>query len=129
VPRAWSNQKACQLLTGVCFCNILSNVRVLPGPISFEWDKDNREKNWLKHRVSDQEAEEIFTYPEAVLIEDKKHSGAEKRYLIWGKTKAKRFLAVIFTIRDNKIRIISARGIHQKERRFYEQKLKTNTQV
>ena len=104
-------------------------MRVLPGPISFEWDKGNQEKNWLKHHVSNQEAEEVFTHPEAVLIEDEKHSGAEKRYLIWGKTKAERFLAVIFTIRNNKIRIISALDVHQKERRFYEQKLKTNTHV
>jgi uncharacterized DUF497 family protein len=32
----------------------------LPGVLSFEWDTGNKQKNWLKHKVTSEEAEEAF---------------------------------------------------------------------
>lgn len=103
-------------------------MRILPEPISFEWDKGNIDKNLKKHIVSNKEAEEVFGNRH-FLIEDEKHSTEdEKRYMLWGITNNERKLTIIFTIRTNLIRIISARDMHKKERRRYEE-IKTNPTV
>ncbi|HIE24125.1 MAG TPA: BrnT family toxin, partial [Candidatus Korarchaeota archaeon] len=51
---------------------------------------------------------------------DKLHSKEEERFILLGKTKKERVLFVVFTIRNDKIRIISVRDINKKERRLYE---------
>ncbi len=104
-------------------------MKILPEPISFEWDKGNIDKNLKKHRITNKEAEEIFGNGPHFLIEDEKHStDVEKRYMIWGITDHKRSLTAIFTIRGVKIRIISVRDMHSKERRKYEE-LKANPKI
>lgn len=95
-------------------------IKVFPKVVAFEWDKGNIDKNLKKHDVSNQEAEEVFFNKPIVFSEDKKHSTTEKRYMIWGKTNTNRSLTIFFTIRKNKIRIISARDMHKKERGEYE---------
>lgn len=95
----------------------------LANPISFEWDKGNIDKNLLKHKVTNKESEEVFLNEPRFTIEDEKHSLIEKRFLLWGKTNKGRKLAVIYTIRDNKVRIISARDMNKKEKEAYEQKI------
>jgi len=88
----------------------------------FDWDRGNKDKNWKKHKVIAKESEEVFAKKPRFIAEDKKHSTVEKRYMLWGITKKKRKLIVVFTIRNEKIRIISARDMNKKERRFYEEK-------
>lgn len=103
---------------------------VLPEPILFEWDKGNIDKNLKKHNVINQEAEEVFSSESVFLFQDEKHTtSTEKRHMIWGDTKNGRKLTIIFTIRNNVIRIISARDMNKTERREYEQKVKANTTV
>ena len=105
-------------------------MEILPEPISFEWDKGNIDKNFKKHTVTNQEAEEIFVNEPIFLFEDEKHSSSiEKRNMIWGTTKKGRRLTIIYTIRNNKVRIISARDLNRKERREYEQKVKTDSNI
>jgi uncharacterized DUF497 family protein len=86
----------------------------------FDWDEGNVLKNWLKHKVSAGECEEIFFNEPVLIADDNKHSQIEKRYMALGRTNDKRQLTVIFTIRGNKIRVISARNQNLKERSFYE---------
>lgn len=93
----------------------------LPVPVSFDWDKANINKNWEKHKVSYREAEEIFTNGSLKTFKDKKHSQKELRFSALGITDKKRTLYVSFTIRDLKIRIISARDQSRKERKLYEE--------
>jgi len=88
--------------------------------VGFDWDEGNVLKNWLKHRVSAGECEEIFFNEPLLIAEDSKHSQIERRYLALGQTNDNKLLTVIFTIRENKIRIISARGQNAKEKNFYE---------
>ena len=95
-------------------------IKVLPKVVAFEWDKGNSDKNLKKHDVSNQEAEEVFFNKPIVFSEDKKHSTTEKRYMLWGKTNTNRKLTIFFTIRNNRIRVISARDMHKKERGEYE---------
>lgn len=101
-------------------------MRIIPEPISFEWDKGNSNKNFKKHNVSDQEAEEFFTNEPLIIVVDKKHSSQEQRFQSLGKTNQNRKLFLSFTIRINKIRIISARDMNKKEAKEYE-KFKINS--
>lgn len=88
----------------------------------FEWDEGNKEKNWLKHQVSTSETEQIFYNRPLIIIDDSGHSTvSEIRYKAFGRTILGRKLAVIFTVRGTKIRPISSRTMHKKERHAYEQ--------
>lgn len=91
-------------------------------PIVFEWDRGNSLKNWEKHRVKNEEAEEIFFDHRKRMAKDSLHSGNEKRYLCVGKTKKGRLLFVVFTIRALKVRVISARQLNKREIKLYEEK-------
>lgn len=95
-------------------------MRIIPDPLSFEWDSGNISKNLKKHNVTNQEAEEIFFNKPLITIEDKKHSAQELRFLSLGKTNQNRKLFSCFTIRNNKIRTISIRDMNKKETKIYE---------
>ena len=90
--------------------------------LGFDWDKGNVLKNWEKHKVKHTEAEEIFANKPTVVLKDESHSFSETRFQILGTTNRRRRLSVIFTIRNQKIRIISARDMNGKEKIQYEQK-------
>lgn len=94
--------------------SILENCR------GFQWDQGNSLKSWLKHGITQREAEEIFFNEPLLLFEDEKHSKHEDRVLAFGRTNGEKFLVVAFTIRQNLIRIISARHMNRKERGAYE---------
>ena len=85
----------------------------------FEWDDGNRLKNWLTHQVSFTECEEVFFNRPLLLANDMKHSQIEKRYYVLGQTNGKRPLFIAFTLRTNKIRVISARDMSREERQKY----------
>lgn len=104
-------------------------MKILPRVVEFEWDKGNKEKNSIKHSVTNKEAEEVFENKPNFILEDVKHSLLEKRYMIWGLTNSSRKLAVFFTIRQSKIRIISARDMHKKERSRYEKEIQSTTKI
>lgn len=94
----------------------------LPVPLVFDWDKGNTEKNWAKHKVHFKEAEEVFFNKPLKIFEDEKHSQKEKRLLAYGSTNKRRKLTIIFTIRKETVRVISARNQNIKERKVYEKK-------
>lgn len=85
----------------------------------FDWDDGNQAKNWEKHRVSDGEVEEIFFNDPLVAGSEEAHSDGERRYFALGQTDARRPLFVVFTIRKNLIRVISAREMTKREFRKY----------
>lgn len=88
----------------------------------FDWDEGNARKN-DKHSVSQSEAEQVFFNSPLLVVLDIKHSNLEERLHALGKTDAERLLHLTFTLRfeGSKIRIISARDMHKKERQFYDQ--------
>jgi hypothetical protein len=96
-------------------------ITVLQQVQGFEWDGGNEEKNWLNHQVSQAEAEQVFFNTPLILAEDKAHSQTEKRYSAFGRTNKDRKLFIVFTVRNNKIRVISARDQDKQERGSYEQ--------
>ncbi len=85
----------------------------------FQWDAGNLEKNWTLHRVSRSECEQVFFNQPIIIGNDEKHSELEKRYYVLGKTDQTRRLFLVCTIRDQLIRIISARDMSRKEREVY----------
>lgn len=89
--------------------------------IGFEWDEWNIGKSYKKHGIRPSEAEEVFLDEEILILEDIEHSKQEKRFEAIGKVIEGRILFLAFTLRRDKIRIISARAANQKERRKYEQ--------
>lgn len=88
--------------------------------VEFEWDQGNINKSFQKHGISPNEAEEIFLDENILELEDVKHSQREKRLLALGVNLQKKLLFCSYTIRYNKIRIISVRVANKKERRLYE---------
>ena len=89
----------------------------------FDWDAGNSRKSEDKHGVSMAEAEQVFFNTPLLVLDDVAHSQTEVRLHALGKTDDGRTLHVTFTLRDHGrlIRVISARDMHHKERKIYEQ--------
>lgn len=85
--------------------------KILSNSTGFEWDHGNDTKNWDKHDVTNGECEQIFFNKPLIVKRDKRHSGFENRYYVLGKTDMNRLLFAVFTVRNEKIRIISARDM------------------
>lgn len=86
----------------------------------FLWDKGNIDKSYKKHGTSPNETEEIFLDENVKIKKDVKHQQQEKRFIAIGKTTEEKILFVVFTIRYDKIRVISARKANKKEREVYQ---------
>ena len=94
----------------------------------FEWDQWNVQKNEIKHNVTWNEAESCFEDPNHGVYDDPKHSTSqEKRFGLFGKGNQNRILMVGFTLRKNKVRVITARPASKKERDAYEKEIKRNS--
>lgn len=79
---------------------------------SFEWDDANIE-HIARHNVTPEEAEEIFA--DALF-----RKGRDKRLLVYGVTEAGRFLLAVAKLRVNGVvRVITARDMSRKEKRYY----------
>ncbi len=85
----------------------------------FDWDEGNLLKNKIKHDVESKECEEVFLNEPLRFFDDNIHSDKEIRYGVLGKTNKGRSLTVFFTIRKNKIRVISAYDQGKKDRKIY----------
>jgi uncharacterized protein len=93
----------------------------------FDWDSGNVDKNLTAHGVKNSESEEVFFNDPLIVFTDVKHSQEETRYYCLGRTNELRKLFVVFTLRAERIRIISARDMHKKERYTYEKEIKKNS--
>lgn len=87
--------------------------------IGFDWDDGNLLKNWDKHGVSASECEQVFFNQPLVISPDAVHSRNETRFYTLGKSDSGKQLFIVFTVRNNLIRIISARDMNRKERGAY----------
>lgn len=86
----------------------------------FDWDGGNAEKNWLRHRVSQAESEQIFFNQPLVVGRDDLHSSEELRHFALGQADSGRLLFVAYTLRHGRIRVISARNMTRRERKEYD---------
>ena len=81
----------------------------------FEWDEEKSNSNLIKHRIDFEDASQVFYGP--VIIKGSNRSN-EERWIAIGKSRD-RIVAVIFTRRNDLIRIISARHPRPYEKRAY----------
>jgi uncharacterized DUF497 family protein len=88
--------------------------------VGFQWNKGNSQKNWDKHQVTGSECEQVFFNQPLLVKDDISHSKTESRYYALGRTDANRQLFLVFTVRENLVRVISARDMSQRERKVYE---------
>ena len=86
----------------------------------FEWDDDKASSNLKKHKVSFDEGATAFNDPLVANIPDPDHSENEDRFIVIGTSARGNLLVVVFTVRNERIRIISCRKATKTERKIYE---------
>jgi uncharacterized DUF497 family protein len=87
----------------------------------FEWDYNKEKANIQKHHITFAEARTVFWDTLSLSTPDISHSREEDRFLIIGVSERQRLLTVIYTERNRRIRIISARAPTANERESYEE--------
>jgi uncharacterized DUF497 family protein len=84
----------------------------------FQWDDNKAAENYAAHGVRFEAARDVFKDPFALEWLDDREPYGEDRFVILGMVE-NRLLYVAYTMRGDKIRIISARGAEPHERRQY----------
>ena len=82
-----------------------------------EWDDNKNRLNIKKHGISFETAALVFADEERIEYYDKLHRQDEDRYVVLGCVQG--ILYVVYTMRDEAARIISARMANSQERRIY----------
>ena len=82
-----------------------------------EWDDDKNQKNIAKHGISFETAALVFADEQRIEYYDKLHSQYEDRYVVLGCVQG--ILYVVYTMRGEASRLISARMATQRERNIY----------
>ena len=85
--------------------------------MEFDWDEGNTQK--LTSRFTRVELEDFFLQ-DLIVVSDVVHSQIEPRYIAVGEGPCGRFMFVCYTLRRDKIRLISARYMRKKEFLRYE---------
>jgi len=93
----------------------------------FEWDEGNSDKNLHLHDVTDSECEQVFFNLPLLVAADVKHSQREPRYYALGRTDDDRWLFIAFTVRNKRLRIISARDMNDRELKKYANRIESDT--
>lgn len=87
---------------------------------SFEWDPEKAKANFAKHGIDFDEAASVFADPLAQWGPDTGLHIGEDRLVALGWSYAQRLLVVVFTVREDRVRIISARRPTRREAKAYE---------
>lgn len=85
--------------------------------LKFEWDEEKAKINFKKHRIPFETAAKVFLDENRIEIYDEAHSIEEDRYITIGL--AGEVLFVVYTQRQSRIRLISARLATARERKVY----------
>ncbi|NET38740.1 MAG: BrnT family toxin [Cyanothece sp. SIO1E1] len=85
----------------------------------YQWNRDKATTNLRKHGVDFADAVSIFSDDLAITIPDERFD--EERFVTIGLDAFGRVLVVVYTLRGDEIRVISARKATRQERRQYEE--------
>ena len=91
----------------------------------FIWNRLKNALNQKNHRISFESAVDVFEDPFYVEEYDEANSDYEDRYNITGYLKDWHYITVSFTMRDNLIRIFSAREADAEEEGAYDENIGT----
>ncbi len=86
------------------------------------WDPEKAKTNFRKHRIRFSDADFVFYDPMALVIEEQLVDG-EQRFVSVGTDSIGRILVVVYSYRNDSIRIISARKATPHERKVYEKRI------
>jgi uncharacterized DUF497 family protein len=95
------------------------DVQITLHNIIFEWDSHKAATNVRKHDISFDVACEVFFDPFLHYLEDEMADG-ELRETVIGMTENWQLLQVVYVLRVDMVRVISARKATKSERRWYE---------
>ena len=98
----------------------MSDVSFIHREVIFEWDNQKAIANLHKHDLSFESACEAFFDPFLVVLEDVESVGEELREKLIGMTRDWRIVLVVYVMREDRLRLISARDTTSMERRQYE---------
>ena len=98
----------------------MSDVSFIYREVIFEWDNQKAIANLHKHDLSFESACEAFFDPFLVVLEDVESVGEELREKLIGMTRDWRIVLVVYVMREDRLRLISARDTTSMERRQYE---------
>ncbi|MEO0825719.1 MAG: BrnT family toxin [Cyanobacteria bacterium J06635_15] len=85
----------------------------------YQWNSDKAVANLRKHGVDFADAVSVFSDDLAITIPDERFD--EERFVTIGLDVFGRVLVVVYTLRGDEIRVISARKATRQERRQYEE--------
>ena len=88
--------------------------------LNFDWDERKAATNLRKHGVDFEEAIGAFDDVHSIDIFDENHSVTEERFIKIGTSYTGRLLVVIYSLREEVIRIFSCREATSEERKYYE---------
>ncbi len=88
--------------------------------MEYEWDPAKARRNLEKHGVDFADAVVVLEDQLALTVEDT-HSVTEERFVTLGVDSIGQLLVVVYSWRDERIRLISARKATGRERRQYEE--------
>ena len=97
------------------WCTLVHTFKV----VEFEWDPSKARQNLKKHGIDFADAAVALTDENALAIVDPDRD-EEVRFVTLCRDPLTRVLAVVFTWRDDRVRLISARKATPRERRDYE---------
>ena len=86
---------------------------------SFDWDDDNVDHISTRHNVEPYEVEEAFADPDRLPISAHQGPMGERRSGIIGATEDGRVPTVVFTVRDERVRVVTARDATENEYHRY----------
>ncbi|HAR92143.1 MAG TPA: hypothetical protein DCR28_03455 [Eubacterium sp.] len=87
--------------------------------LEFEWDDKKEAANIKKHKLNFKIARVAFYDFDRIEYYDKENSIEEDRYVVIGKGIGSELLFIVYTVRDGKYRLISARQASKREEKIY----------
>ncbi|MEL6221030.1 MAG: BrnT family toxin [Cyanobacteria bacterium J06626_14] len=88
--------------------------------MNYQWDVNKANANLDKHGIDFADATSVFADDLAITIEDERFD--EERFITIGLDAFGRILVVVYTWREDDIRLISARKATRTEQKQYEEK-------
>lgn len=88
--------------------------------MEFEWDQGKSAANLRKHGVAFSDAITVFSSDDRAITIFEETVGDEERYITIGRDGLGRVVVVVYTVRGEHVRVISARRANKREREEYE---------
>ncbi len=91
-------------------------------PRAYEWDEAKNRENIAKHGIDFADAPHIFERPVLARRDDRQDYGGEERWIAIGELRDV-VVVMVFTLREDRIRVISIRKANRRERKILEEGL------